>query len=803
MSVIWHKVWFDLWYNRGRTALVVLSIAAGVFAIGGIFGMVDLLQTGMNAAHREVNPSHINIILRNYVTQDVVDDLKTLDGVVDIDPVNQISVRYRSSADAPWKLSSVVMRSDYAQQTYDQIVLKEGAYPAAEDMAIERLTSQYFGIQSGDEVAFDVEGKLLTFTVQSQMRHPFVQPPQFGGQAHFFTDAEGLAQFGIPEGYYGQLLARVQPYSEERAREIAGDIRQLLGEQGIGVVVTLYQDPDRHWGSMFVDGVNLILLIMAVVSLFLSVVLVLNTMTALITQQTDQIGIIKSIGGKRGTIVRVYLAGVLAYGALALLISLPTGMLFAFGMTSWFLNLFNIDYTVFQYSPQALSLQVIAALIAPLLAALPPVLQGARISVREAIASYGIGADFGSSGIDRLAERIGARLLSTPYAAALGNLFRRKGRLALTLLVLIISGVMFLIVMSLISSTNLTLDNDMGRRGYQFRIGFTTNQPAADVLSTAKRLDGVTDAEMWISRNATILREGERLQDSAGLGSQLMGLPAESGFYTPIIVAGRWLQDGDGRAVVISAETAEANDIAVGDSINLDLGELGSEAWQVIGTYRVVVGGGFVIEPIYAPLDAVYDATGVQDEGTQVYVQTDNADPTAINKLSDDLRIAYELENRKIDLYTTSITHEERDYAANQFSTVIGMFMGLAMLVATVGGIGLMGALGISVMERRREIGVMRAIGAKDSQVMAVFIMEGVLQGMLSWLIAVPVAFIAAGPLARLLGQTMLEVDLDYAFNLPAVGAWLITILVIAAAASWVPARQAARLSVRESLQYA
>ena len=130
------------------------------------------------------------------------------------------------------------------------------------------------------------------------------------------------------------------------------------------------------------------------------------------------------------------------------------------------------------------------------------------------------------------------------------------------------------------------------------------------------------------------------------------------------------------------------------------------------------------------------------------------------------------------------------------------MFLGLAMLVATVGGIGLMGALGISVMERRREIGVMRSIGANNHQVRAIFIMEGVLQGLASWLLSIPLAFLIAQPLARQLGQTMLDVDLDYAFSTPAVFLWLAVILIISISASWLPARQAARMSVRESLQY-
>jgi putative ABC transport system permease protein len=68
--------------------------------------------------------------------------------------------------------------------------------------------------------------------------------------------------------------------------------------------------------------------------------------------------------------------------------------------------------------------------------------------------------------------------------------------------------------------------------------------------------------------------------------------------------------------------------------------------------------------------------------------------------------------------------------------------------------------------------------------------------------VPVPFAYIIAAPLAHTLGQTMLDVDLDYAFNTPAVFIWLAMILVISISASWVPARQAARMSVRESLQY-
>jgi putative ABC transport system permease protein len=803
MSVIWRKVWFDLWKNKSRTSLAVISIAAGLFAVGSIFGMVDQLLTGMDRAHTEVAPSHVNIILRNFITEDVIDDLKTIPGIVDIDPLNQIAVRYRSQPENDWEMGMLVMRPNFENQIFDQQILKEGSWPDAEQIGIERLSSQYFDIPIDSEVTFQIDGDEKTFPVGGLVRHPFVQPPLFGGQAHFFVSEEQLEDIGVPAGYYGQLLVRVDPYSRENAQTAAGEIRSRLANQGYGVVVSLYQDPDLHWGRMFVEGITLILRLMAVVSLALSVVLIMNTMTALITQQTDQIGVIKAIGGRRNTIIRIYLANVTIIGLFALLIALPLSMAFAFYMSQWFLNLFNVDYLTFQFSQRAVFFTILSGLLAPLFAALWPVLKGASITVREAISSYGLGGDFGSGRFDRAVERIGARFLPAAFAAALGNMFRRKVRLVLSLVVLTTAGVMFMIVMTLIHSITNTLDNEMARQQYDVRLGFTENQPIEEVLAEIESVGGIQVVEMWLSRNATILRAGERLQDSAGLGAQLIGIPSDTTMYRPIITAGRWLQPGDDRQIVISAETANLNDIAVGDTITLDLGELGSAAWEVIGEYRVIYGTGFLVEPIYAPLDAVADVTGQTGEGTQALIRGEVASLDEETALASQLKTVMEDAGFKLDFYTTTARLDERSYADNQFNAIISMLLNLAMLVAMVGGIGLMGSLAISVVERTREIGVLRSIGARSPTIMSIFIMEGLLQGLLSFVISVPIAFILAQPLARQLGRTMLEIDLDFSFAYYSVAVWLAAILIISILASVIPARSATRISVRESLSYA
>ena len=87
MSVICAKVWFDLWHRKTRTLLAVLSIAAGVFAIGAMFGMSDQMLTGMDEAHRAVNPSHITVSFNTLVDRDTVIDLKNVPGVAGVQPL--------------------------------------------------------------------------------------------------------------------------------------------------------------------------------------------------------------------------------------------------------------------------------------------------------------------------------------------------------------------------------------------------------------------------------------------------------------------------------------------------------------------------------------------------------------------------------------------------------------------------------------------------------------------------------------------------------------------------------------------
>ncbi|HET9905495.1 MAG TPA: FtsX-like permease family protein [Anaerolineales bacterium] len=801
MGVIWYKIWFDIWHNKTRTLLAVLSIAAGVFAVGAIFGMSQMMLSNMDRSHHEVLATHINAGLNAYVDRDTILNLRDIPGVEDVEPYNSVTVLYKLRPQDEWRQGVIQMRDNYEQQKYELLQLRDGDWPRHKDeIAVERMGAQFLNIGIGDSVIFKIDEKERVLPITGFIRHPFVPPPQFQDLAFFFMSAEGMERFGVPPGKFSQLYVRVTPYSEEYAKEVASAIKDKLAKQNISVGAFMYENPDKHWGRTFMDAMTQVQQLLALICVVIGAVLVFNTISNLITQQTNQIGILKAIGGRAPSIVGMYLVSALVYGGLAFMIAFPLGAVVAHMITKVFLNLFNIDYDTFHISRDAVILQALSALLAPLLAGLPPILKGAAITVREAIASYGLGGGYQSGRLDRIVESIGARLLPSHYATALGNMFRHKGRLLLTQLVLVAAGSSFLMVMSLNTSLALTLDNFFARQHYDIFIQFDRDQRAARVITLAETVEGVEKAEIRIIQQAGMFVEGQLLKE-AGLSTTVWGIPSGSDFFKPLIVAGRWLAPEDGHALVITRDTAEKNNIHVGEKVKLDLGVWGTDQWQIVGLYEPVFVGGFAADSIYAPQETLFRLAKKYNQADLILIRTTSPERTFTTEVTKDLKETFE--RHKLDVSASQTQADLRATNEWQFSIVTSMLLALSIIVAIVGAIALMGALSIGVIERTKEIGVLRAVGARSNTIMGIFVMEGVLQGLVSWLIAVPLSLLVSPAAASQLGHILFGATLDYQYNWLAVGSWLGMVVIVSILASILPARGATRISVRDSLAYA
>ncbi len=124
----------------------------------------------------------------------------------------------------------------------------------------------------------------------------------------------------------------------------------------------------------------------------------------------------------------------------------------------------------------------------------------------------------------------------------------------------------------------------------------------------------------------------------------------------------------------------------------------------------------------------------------------------------------------------------------------------MVLLVGLIGGLGVLNTLGLNVMERRREIGVLRAIGATNGPLLVAFIGEGAAMGGVGWLLGVALGY----PLGRLFTSLMQSVlfRIDFYFSPGLVAASLLFTLALAAAASVGPALAAARMPAQQALRY-
>ena len=256
----------------------------------------------------------------------------------------------------------------------------------------------------------------------------------------------------------------------------------------MAVLFVFVPPPGEHPANDLLAGVFLVLGFLGLLALLASGFLVVNTVNAIIAQQTRQIGVMKAVGARNRQVAVLYLGMVLAYAVLSLCVALPLGALGAYALTVFTASLVNFDVTTFFAPPEVLALEIAVGLLVPLLAALVPVWHGVRVTVREAVSSTGIADRFGRSRFDRAIQRV--RGLPRPTLLSIRNTFRRKSRLVLTLSALTLGAAVFMAVFTVRASLYQTLDDALAYFDYDVQVELA-GSARADLLETeAERVPG-------------------------------------------------------------------------------------------------------------------------------------------------------------------------------------------------------------------------------------------------------------------------------------------------------------------------
>lgn len=795
MNMAFRKVWRDLWRNKSRTSMVIMSISVGVMSVGMVVSGNTLVIGRMAESHVQSNPAHALIWLRGVVDEDMSRSLERLPGVDGIEGHSDSNIHWKASLSDEWQDGRIIAYTDLERQTYDRMTLLGGTWPEKKRIVVEAAhIDSYDAPGIGGTVYFEINEHPRAYTVAGTMRNPWEFPKPFSQNAAFYVTQDDFTRIA---GYYGfnVLQMTVPEYSEANVQQAIDDINDKLEPQGASVAYFEILHPEEHFLQDMINGVGMVLTVMAVASLGLSVMLVINTINALIAQQIPQIGIMKAIGTTRNQITTMYLSAIFVYGFLSLMIAVPIGAYAGNALARWMLYLLNVPIHAFEILPNVFLLQALVGLLTPLLAGLAPVLQGVAVPAARAISQTGLGrGQYGRRFIDRLIS--GIRGLPVLVALSLRNTFRRPGRVVLTLLTLTVSGAFFIMILNTQHSFEQTIDSIFAGFGYEVEIDFEQRQRIDEVIPMIESRPNVKNAEMWVFRTANT-----KIPGASGPGSEyevfVRGVPSESPIFKPEITAGRMLHSADGKAILLNQKLAGKMGVGVGDVIIIDFPEVGETRWTIVGLVFDLNGRdqntAFTnIETLNLALRNVGKAAVAMVQGTDQSLATQKA-------IEADL-IEY-FKGRGIEIGYSDVAAESRANASAQFSILTQLLMFMTVLMAIVGSMGLSGTLSINVIERRREIGVMRAVGASSREVGFVFTGESLMLGLISWILALPIGLSAGPAFVLTLGQ-VIEFPAEYHPAYHGVWIWLAIVIVLSIIASWVPARRATRISVNESLAY-
>ncbi len=799
MGVVKHKIWSDLWNNKSRTFQVVLIIAVGAFAVGMILGSSVLVGEGLTQAWRASNPAAINIAVDPAVDDETIQSLTSVEGVEDVEGNLSTNIEWRHNASEPWQTGRLIARDDYEDQTYATLKLVEGEWPKRKDFGVYQGADTAFNVPLGSSIQVRIDDNVSMVDINGVIFNPLGFPPAFGGSGEFYTTRQRFGELTGDENF-NELFVGVPHYERETAIDTANRVERRLEKLDVEAFNLPFPErvtsPEKHAFQDVMDGLFLILGVMAVLTLVLGLFLVYNTINAVLSQQINQIGIMKAVGAGFWQILRVYLMLVLTYGLLSMLIALPLGALGAYGLTLFLMSAFNVTPEPFSLSLTAIAAQIAICLLAPVIISIIPLLTGAGITVQEAISTYGLNGETG-----RLNRWLaGMQRLSRMIILMISNTFRNKGRVILTQVTLVGSGLVFMMVMSTWDSVQFTFNDmlfDMMR--YNVTLQFEEPERIHQIESLTLAHPDVKAVEMWGLSQATIRPAGQP-ESNEDEESVIFGVPLPTELYAPRVAEGRWLEPGETRGIVINTTLAREAGVGLGDQVTLDHNLYGESAWTVVGLLLDPV----IPNSLYMSRDSLLRTTHSVGEAETVWIQTVRQDQAGEVAAAQDLRRYYN--ERKLDvnpqgIFPKDTSTELADQIMQNFGVILTLLAILAVVMAVVGGIALSGVLSLSVLERTREIGVMRAIGATSRIIATLFVGEGLTLGWLSWLIAWPLSIPASYLMTQVLGD-VIQNDIVYTYTPTGALYWLAIVTVLSIAASWFPARGATRVSVRESLAY-
>jgi putative ABC transport system permease protein len=527
--------------------------------------------------------------------------------------------------------------------------------------------------------------------------------------------------------------------------------------------------------------------IITLLALLSALVLIANTMTTLVAEQTSEIGIMKAVGGRRRQIAAVYLKTALLLGGLGTIVGIVLGIVLAYVLTSFLGSAlfaasvgFGIDWTIVLAS-------ALVGLLGPPLAALPAIRRAVRVPVRDALEATG-SAVGGQDAGDRFLRRV--RFLPRPAQIGLRNVGRRRRRSLSTAMVIALAVGTMLAALGMITAAANASRASWGDHGEDVSITPASGRSLdARAAALIRATPGVAAVEPFFATDIKL----------DGQAAKIWAIQQATMFHYRI-ASGRWFTPAEEQTrapvAVIEQDIAQVTGTRLGDTITVQT-ESGPASFRVIGISPQQQENGTAL---FVPLTTMHAVlTGMPPDDSDFWVQTTSHDHAFIDRTT--TRIEDTLTTHGYDVNSAIVYVKLADEIAS-YRTLTTTLAVVGLLVVAIGMAGLANALTMSVLERTREIGILRSIGARARDIRRIFAAETLTLAAAGWLIGVPLGYLLDLFIIWMIKQVT-NLNLTLAFPPWNLALALAGTILLALLITLVPIRRAVHLRPGHALRYA
>jgi putative ABC transport system permease protein len=761
-------------------------MAIGLVAAGALLDSWALTQRVTGTLYRESQP--VSATLRiDRLDAELVAQIRALPAIADLRLRRTVAATMQ--ADGTTRTVLLFALDDYTRITIGRLQSEAGPWPPRDgEIVIEHSALEFSGAHVGGNVSLHVgRAATHTFPVSGIARDVSLAPGWMDHVVYAFVTPATMAQLGVPSDF-DEIQIRVREPSLDRdgVRRVAQQVKALIEQHGAHVVDIDVPAPGKH---MHADQMNSVLLTQAafaVLTLIVCALLVVNLIGATLAAQVREIGILKTLGASDREIASMYLVFALLLGLSSALLALPAAVAIGRAYAQFKSEMLNFPLADMAIPAWVIVSQIAAGALLAVIAAALPVRRGCRIPVAVALRDVGI-ADEAPRRERRL---FGLDGFARPILLSLDNALRKRKRLILTLLALAAGGAVFLGAANLRAAVIASLEQLYAGQHYDFTLRLAQGAPPAALEAIARAAPGVARAEAWSYARATpIYADG--LQ---GNGIDVVGLAPDTTLLQPRIGLGRWLLPSDRNALVVSlALWRNDPSLVPGAQITLRIHEK-MTTFTLVGIVETGWEG-----IAYTPRDALAEIAG-DDRASSLVVAGSDGSVAAQLDLIQQLRGA--LEHADIEVASSHRVAETRRAAEDHLLMVLQFLSSMGWVMILVGGMGLASTMSLAVLERTREIGVLRAIGARHRDIFASIEIEGLVIALLAWLAALPLSLPISLLLGAAFGRIMFPVPAAFLPAGAGVLAWLCVVVVVALVACAWPAWRAMRVPAASALAY-